>query len=69
MGEERLANPYGANPYELSNSPGRKARSLAAVYIGIASTIMISVTGSLMLPIAAAELGGTESRTMGMSLG
>jgi MFS family permease len=56
------------NPYEL-NSPGRKARSLIAVYLAVASTIMISMTASMMLPIAAEEIGGSDIWSMGLSAG
>ncbi|MDR1796647.1 MAG: MFS transporter [Clostridiales Family XIII bacterium] len=56
------------NPYEL-NSPGRKQCSLLAVWIGVASTIMISMTASLMLPIAAEEFGAGTEWSMGISLG
>jgi MFS family permease len=56
------------HPYEL-NSPGKKRNSLLAVWIGVASTIMISMTASMMLPIAAEEFGAGAEWSMGISLG
>jgi MFS family permease len=63
-------NTLPMNPYE-SNSSGRKICSLFAVYLAVASTIMISMTASLMLPIAAEELNpeGGAVWSMGISLG
>jgi len=56
------------NPYE-SNSVSRKRRSLWAIYLAVATTIMISMTASMMLPIAAEEIGGSDIWSMGISAG
>jgi MFS family permease len=61
--EDTKINPYEANP------AGRKLRSLVAIYIGVAGTVLVSQTGSLMLPVAAQEIGGEDIWTMALTAG
>jgi MFS family permease len=61
--DSTIINPLEANP------KGRKRRTLWSVYLGVASTILISQTGSLMLPVAAAEIGGADIWSMALTAG
>ncbi len=55
-------NSFQANP------PKKKLMSVMAVYIAVATSIMLSSGGSTMLPVAAAEIGGANIYTMALTL-
>ncbi|MDR1495583.1 MAG: MFS transporter [Clostridiales Family XIII bacterium] len=55
------------NPYQ-ANSPGRKMRTVWTVYLGMITMIIDSTGGSVILPVAAEEIGGADIWPMSMSI-
>jgi MFS family permease len=59
---ETVLNPFQANP------SGKKMASVIAVYVILVTSIFVSAGASIVLPIAAEEIGGMDIYSLAMTL-
>jgi MFS family permease len=69
--EEKMADTQAANsvrnPFQ-ANPSGKKMTSVIAVYIILVTSIFVSAGASIVLPIAAEEIGGMDIYSLAMTL-